>query len=250
MKKIILAFAVLTAIVSCKKEATTPTNNTTNTKSDTTTNSNTASDGKLGAPITDIDGNSYKTVIIGSQQWMAENLKVTKYNDGTGIKHLELKEDWSYSDSAGWCYYDNIAFNNTKHGKLYNWNVIDKAKNGDRNVCPVGWHVPTNNDWKILGQKLGGVFAAGGKLKVKDTTDWNSPSNGSNSSLFTAYPSGLREVSGPFEGMGNVAQWWSSDEDIYNNTYAGTLIIYYINNQFSLYNSFKFTGSSIRCIKN
>lgn len=242
MKKIFLTFAVLSALVSCKKETTTTTNST-------NTQNNPTNEGKLGAPITDIEGNIYKTVIIGSQQWMAENLKVTKYNDGTVIKQVEVEADWRYNDSAAWCYYNNDAANNIKHGKLYNWNVIDKSKNGNRNVCPVGWHVPSGSDWETLGNTLGGVFVAGGKLKMKDTTDWNSPSNGSNSSLFSAYPSGVRNVHGSFEGVGNVAQWWSSDEEIYNNMNAKTLIIYYINNQFSLYNDFKYSGSSIRCIK-
>jgi len=237
MRKIVLLLALSTAIFSCKKEST------------NSPSSNTATDGKLGVPIKDIDGNTYQTVIIGSQQWMAENLKVTKYNDGKAIKNIEADEEWRYTDTAGWCYYDNKESNNAKHGKLYNWNVVNKEMNGNRNVCPVGWHVPSESDWGILGQKLGGVFNAGGKLKVKDTADWKSPSNGSNSSLFSAYPSGIRYYSGSFEGQGNVSLWWSSDEDIYNKMYAPALSIYYINNQFSVYNEFKYSGVSIRCIK-
>jgi uncharacterized protein (TIGR02145 family) len=251
MKKILFVFALTSAIVSCKKEASSPstsnTSNTSNTDS-TKTTTNVSSDGKLGATISDVDGNTYKTVIIGDQQWMAENLKVTKFNDGTGIPNASLWLDWSENDTTGWCNYYNKAEYNAKNGKLYNWNVVSPVKNGEKNVCPKGWHVPNDAEWDKLGAKLGGVLAAGAKLKVSGTADWNSPNpDATNSSLFSAYPSGVRNSSGSFEGLGNVAQWWSADEQDY--MYAKALSIYYINSQFSLYSTPKRSGASIRCIK-
>lgn len=249
MKKNLFVFALCAAIVSCKKETSTPSTSTTSTSDTTKTTSNVSSEGKLGTTISDIDGNTYKTVIIGDQQWMAENLKVTKFNDGTLIPNTTLWLDWSENDTTGWCNYYNKAEYNAKHGKLYNWNVVSTLKNGDKNVCPVGWHVPNNSEWEKLGVKLGGVFVAGGKIKVKGTADWNSPNpEATNSSLFSAYPSGVRSSNGTFEGLGNVAQWWSTDEIDYRT--ANALSVYSVNSQFSLYSGDKRSGSSIRCIKN
>jgi len=249
MKKMLFVFALSTAIVSCKKETSTPSTSTPSTSDTTKTTSNVSSDGKLGATISDVDGNTYKTVIIGDQQWMAENLNVTKFNDGTVIPNASLWLDWSENDTTGWCNYYNKAEYNAKHGKLYNWNVVSTLKNGDKNVCPTGWHVPNNSEWEKLGVKLGGVFVAGGKIKVKGTADWNSPNpDATNSSLFSAYPSGVRSSDGSFEGLGNVAQWWSTDEIDYRT--ANALSVYYVNSQFSLYSGVKRSGSSIRCIKN
>jgi len=249
MKNLVTVLVISSSLVGCKKESTTPTNNTTSKTDTTTNNNNVSTDGKLGPNIVDVDGNTYKTVIIGAQQWMAENLKVTKFNDGTVIPNTSIDNDWFEKDTIGWCYYNNDKQYNDKHGKLYNWNVVSFVKNGDKNVCPTGWHVPNDNDWDKLGAKLGGVLAAGAKLKLTGTSDWNEPNpNATNSSLFSAYPSGVRNTTGSFEGMGNATLWWSSDEHDYLNGKA--LSIYSINSQFSLYPNFKRGGCSIRCIKN
>lgn len=101
---------------------------------------------KEGPNITDIDGNIYKTVFIGKYQWMAENLKVSKYNDGTTIPQVRDNFDWKNLNKGAWCYYENDVSNNVKYGKLYNW----YAAMSTRNICPSGWRVPRNEDWGLI----------------------------------------------------------------------------------------------------
>ena len=101
---------------------------------------------KEGPNITDIDGNIYKTVFIGKYQWMAENLKVSKYNDGTTIPQVRDNFDWKNLNKGAWCYYENDESNNDKYGKLYNW----YAAMSTRNICPSGWRVPRNEDWGLI----------------------------------------------------------------------------------------------------
>ena len=165
--------------------------------------------------ITDVEGNTYKTVYIGTQQWMTENLKVSKYNDGTTIPNITDNTLWQNNTTGAWSYYNNDAANNAKHGKLYNWYVLSPTANGNKNVCPIGWHVPTSADWSVLIDYLGGASVAGGKMKEVGTTNWNSPNTGAtNSSLFTGLPSGQRSGSGTYVNIGNYSFWWSSTEYI------------------------------------
>ena len=139
-----------------------------------------------GPNITDVDGNSYKTVYIGQQQWMAENLKVSKYNDGSTIPNVTGINEWLNLTSGAWSYYNNDAVNNVKYGKLYNWYVVSKTTNGNKNVCPQGWHVSTGIEWAILTDYLGGLNIAGGKLKEAGLLNWSNPNkDATNSSLFT-----------------------------------------------------------------
>jgi uncharacterized protein (TIGR02145 family) len=163
--------------------------------------------------VTDIDGNTYKTVQIGTQVWMAENLKTAKYNDGTMIPNVTDDAQWSNLTSGAWCYYDNNASNNSKYGKLYNWYAVSKTTNGNKNVCPTGWHVPTDSEWTALTDYLGGVSVAGGKMKDVGTTNWINPNtDATNVSLFTGLPGGLRNLNGYYYGIGNAGRWWSSSE--------------------------------------
>ncbi len=118
----------------------------------------------LNKSITDIDGNLYKTVNIGNQQWMAENLKVTRYNDGTAIQNIPDNTKWSNLTTGAWTYYNNDGANNTKYGKLYNWYAVSETSNGNKNVCPTGWHVPADAEWIVLTDYLGGD--AGAKIRV------------------------------------------------------------------------------------
>ncbi|NDF60572.1 MAG: hypothetical protein EB100_05775, partial [Crocinitomicaceae bacterium] len=118
-----------------------------------------------GPNISDNDGNTYKTVYIGTQQWMAENLKVTKYNDGTSIPNISNNTQWSNLTTGAWSYYNNDVANNAKYGKLYNWYAVSPTTNGNKNVCPTGWHVPTDAEWTVLTDYLGGENVAGGKMK-------------------------------------------------------------------------------------
>jgi hypothetical protein len=114
-----------------------------------------------GPGVKDIDGNNYKTVYIGTQEWMAENLKTSKYSDGTAIPNVIDNNQWSKLTIGAWSYYNNDAVNNTKYGKLYNWYTVNPTTNENKNVCPTGWHVPTDADWTVLTDYLGGNVQAG-----------------------------------------------------------------------------------------
>lgn len=163
--------------------------------------------------ITDIDGNIYKTVNIGTKVWMAENLKTTKYSDGTEIPLVTNSSKWSALTDPGYCWYENDSYANRElYGALYNWYCIGKTSNGGRNICPVGWHVPTDAEWTILTDYLGGEYVAGGKLKEAGST-WTLPNNGAtNETGFTARPGGYCDSKGTFGGKGTSAAWWSSSD--------------------------------------
>lgn len=166
----------------------------------------------VGAGVTDIDGNSYGSVIIGNQEWMSENLRVTKYNDGTSIANITDGTAWGNDTQGAWCYYDNDANNNADFGKLYNGYVTDNGNS--KNVCPVGWHVPIRAEYNELISYLGDTAVAGGKLKESGNTHWLSPSAGTNTSGFTGLPGGLRSVPMPsvnFNAMGSGGGFWASD---------------------------------------
>ena len=201
-------------------------------------------------PISDIDGNIYKTVQIGNQIWFAENLKTTRYNDGTKIPNVTDSTKWGLVYSGAWCYYNNDEKYNKNYGKLYNWYVVNKTENGDKNVCPSGWHVPEDLDWHDLIYYLGGEKIAGGKMKDVSTNHWKSQDdNASNSAGFTGLPGGYREYDGRFKDKSESGNWWSSTE-----FYSGSI------NAFSLRLSENYPvwrngytnmsqGLSIRCIK-
>ena len=226
MKNFFYFFIVSITFFSCKKESVSN-NSTSNSGNNVTTGIDFSSSvnavGKLGNGLKDIEGNSYKTTIIGKQEWMAENLKVSKFNDGSSIKNLTTNDDWMKSEGVpAWCYYDNDMNNNAKYGKLYNWYVVNKSMNGNKNVCPNGWHVPSITDWDTLILFLGGETIAAGKMKEVGEKNWKNPNVGAtNSSLFTALPAGVRsDYDGRFNGMGYDSNWWSTTED-YNN-YSST----------------------------
>jgi uncharacterized protein (TIGR02145 family) len=171
--------------------------------------------------VSDIDGNTYKTVQIGTQVWMAENLKTTKYNDGTMIPNITDNTQWENLTTGAWCYYGNNAVNNAKYGKLYNWYAVSPTTTGNKNVCPTGWHVPTDAEWTVLTDYLGGESVAGGKLKEVGTTNWNSPNTEvTNTSLFTGLPGGGRNYNGGCNYVGDFGGWWSSSEDSTDNAWG------------------------------
>ena len=222
MKQLILVLALTSALFSCKKETTTP-NTTSNPIScvDNPSINFTAIGtpvGKFSDCIKDIDGNVYKTVTIGTQTWMAENLKTSKYSDGTIIPNVKDSLEWAKLTTGAWCYYNNDSTNNAKYEKLYNWYAVSKTTNGNKNVCPTGWHVPTDAEWTVLTDYLGGDSIAGGKLKEVGITSWNSPNtDATNTSLFSALPGGFRNYNGYYSNIGYFGYWWSSSEI---NTYA------------------------------
>ena len=174
----------------------------------------------LGETVTDIDGNVYQTVTIGAQVWMAENLKVTHYRNGDSIPIVTDSATWVGLTTGAYCEYNNDVDNAATYGRLYNWYA---AVDG-RNIAPIGWHVPTDAEWKQLEITLGMSQAQadatgwrgtteGGKLKEAGTTHWLSPNTGAtNESGFTALPGGYRSHNGPYNSMSYNAGYWSSTE--------------------------------------
>ena len=246
MKKLFFAFALSCALVSCKKETSTP-NNSGNTTSDTTKTSNQTII-KPGPNITDGEGNTYKTVTIGKQTWMTENLKVSKYNDGTTIPNITDNTQWQNNTTGAWAYYNNDAANNAKYGKLYNWYAVSPTTNGNKNVCPTGWHVPTDAEWTVLTDYLGGTSVAGGKMKEVGITNWNSPNtDASNTSLFTGLPGGYRNYYGYYSNVGIYGYWLSLTENnkisFWNRYLDGS------NSKAYRADYHKNEGLSIRCLK-
>jgi len=157
--------------------------------------------------MTDIDGNVYKTVKIGNQVWMAENLRVTHYRNGDPIPNVISKSEWKNLRTGAYCNYDNNLNNAATYGRLYNWYAV----NDPRNIAPPGWHVPTDEDWKELEKYL--AANVGGKLKERGRTHWESPNKGAtNSSGFTALPGGIRGSDGAFGTIGYYGFWWSATE--------------------------------------
>jgi uncharacterized protein (TIGR02145 family) len=208
--------------------------------------------------VTDIDGNVYNTDLIGTQVWMVENLKTTKYNDGTAIPNITVEapvgEAWSGLTTGAYCDYDNNPANSTTYGRLYNWFAVDNnaatkvASNGGKNVCPTGWHVPTDIDWITLTTNLGGVSVAGGKLKETGTTHWLSPNTGATNEVgFIALPGGYRNYGGNFNYIGTYGFWWSATE--YNATSAWSRYMIYYYSYVSSYNYYKKNGFSVRCVR-
>ncbi len=188
------------------------------------------------------DGQSYNTVQVGGQCWMAENLNV-----GTMI--LNYQEQTNNSQTEKYCY-NNDPINCDVYGGLYQWNEMMQyiTTQGVQGICPSGWHIPTDGEWTILTTHLGGTNVAGGKMKETGINHWNSPNTGAtNSSGFTALPGGYWSSSGLFYSLGTYGYWWSSSES--SSTHAWYRYLYY---DFVLINRYyynKTSGYSVRCIK-
>ena len=197
-----------------------------------------------GKGVKDINGNKYKTVYIGTQEWMAENLKVSKYNDGTSIPNITDKTKWANNTTGAWCNYNNDASKNGKYGKLYNWYAVS----GRKNVCPTGWHVPSDTEWTVLIDYLGGKNVAGGKMKEVGTGNWNSPNSAAtNTSLFTGLPGGYLYFTEDYEDIGNYGYWWSSTEEFTDSAW-----LCYLNGEGdnAVRNiNYKTMGLSVRCLR-
>ena len=197
--------------------------------------------------VADADQNIYRTVKIGDQIWMAENLKATHFNNGTAIVEEQDANDWIALTSAAYCWYANDETNNKPlYGALYNWFAASAG-----NLCPTGWRVASDEDWTTLTTALGGESVAGGKLKEAGTTHWLAPNTGAdNSSGFTALPGGYRyRLDGSFADAGKLSYWWTSTEYIYDNAKG-----YYremFNDQASIARdgAYKTAGKYVRCIK-
>ena len=195
-----------------------------------------------GATITDIDGNVYNTVTIGTQVWMKENLKVSKYRNGDAIPTDLDTAAWSTTSSGAYAIYNNDAANNIIYGKLYNWYAVADS----RNLCPVGWHVPSDGEWTILENFLGGASIAGGKMKAVSNL-WLSPNTGAtNESGFSGLPSGYRYTNGSYYGVG-FGGWWSSTESSSSEAWYRNLD--YGSGVSGRNFNYKQYGFSVRCLR-
>ncbi len=194
--------------------------------------------------IDDYEGNTYKTIGIGYQQWMTENLKAVKYNNGNPIPIVNNDSIWAQLTNAGLCWYakDSVASYNT-YGALYNWYAVNSGQ-----LCPTGWHVPTNDDITQLVNYTGGAGGAGGILKETGTNYWNSPNTGAtNKYSFNARAGGKRLADGVFDFVKVEGNWWIATE--YSTLNGSNFSIQFnYSNSFQAYSNKKI-GMSIRCIK-
>jgi uncharacterized protein (TIGR02145 family) len=190
-------------------------------------------------------GFNFETIEIGKQLWSAENLSTNKFSNGDIIPQASSISDWLYYSSLqkpAWCYYRNDKSGD--YGKLYNWYAISDK----RGLCPVGWHVPTNDDWSLLIEYIGGSAIAGGAMKEISTKHWNNPNEGaSNTSLFTALPSGYRKEDGGFSPSGSTAAWWTANQS--SKTFGSYFYLLYNVADIYKYSINKSSGLSVRCLK-
>ena len=196
--------------------------------------------------VADYDGNYYNIITIGSQVWMSEDLMVTHLSDGTGIPNVSDNTEWCNLSSPGYCWYNNESSTyKYNYGALYNWHTINTDK-----LCPAGWHVPDESEWKELVDNLGGSLVAGGKLKESTTKYWRSPNSGAtNESGFKALPGGFLSASPGvgFGWLGSYGFWWTATEsNVKSALYAS---MDYNFSDVSIFPADKTYGFSVRCIK-
>lgn len=195
--------------------------------------------------ITDVDGNTYNTVTIGGQTWMKENLRTTKYNDGSSITFPNTNNPaWQSNVNGAYSWYSNNTLYKNDYGALYNWYAASNA-----NLAPKGWHVATDADWNVLADNYGGETLAGGKLKEAGTSHWKAPNTGAtNASLFTALPGGSRDLSGTYDTFGFNGNFWTASSSNVND--AWSRYVYYGNTFIYRYAYNKHFGYSVRCVLN
>jgi uncharacterized protein (TIGR02145 family) len=202
-----------------------------------------------GGTITDIDGNIYHTVNIGTQVWMVENLNVSRFRNGDSITNIEDSAWWSGCGTVpAYCDYQNNPAHSLIYGKLYNWYSVSDS----RNIAPAGWHVSSMEDWGLLMVYLykprPDYYTPGGQIKESDTTHWKSPNScATNECGFTALPGGFRYSFGPFILMGYNSDWWNAEE--YNASDGAVFFVQ--SDDCNLYSGYsdKGSGLSVRCVK-
>ena len=195
--------------------------------------------------VTDIDGNKYETVKIGTQCWMQTNLSVSKYRNGETIPEITNPVEWQHTKKGAFCYYENKTENGTTYGKLYNWYAV----NDPRGLAPEGYHIATLAEFETLVKVLGGEKPAGGKMK--STSGWDNPTSNSttsNSSGFTALAGGYRTINGWPWNVGKNGYWWMSTEE--NPNLANSFYLWFDNSYVKFNKENKLNGFSVRCIKN
>jgi uncharacterized protein (TIGR02145 family) len=200
--------------------------------------------------VVDVDGNVYHTITIGTQVWLLENLKTKHYRNGDAIPNVTDGYTWQYLTSGAYCNYGNNESNSTIYGLLYNGYAVSDS----RNICPIGWHIPSEAELLTLVNYLGGVDVAGGKLKAT-TSHWYTPNVGANnSSGFTALPGGYRRTIlpgeyeyGKFSNLTWTAYFWTSENVDVNN--ALSFYLHYTFKEIKIGPNDKLSGYSVRCIK-
>lgn len=192
--------------------------------------------------VSDIDGNVYSTFSIGGKVWMAENLRTTRYNDGSAITTGLNDADWTSNTTGAYSIYDDVSGNNTTYGKLYNWHAVHTGI-----LAPTGWHVATETEYNTLIEDLGGSSIAGGKMKIKSSL-WDAPNTGATDmSDFKGLPGGYRSYTGGYQLLGKIGYWWANSE---RNSTQGEYTS--LDNDYA--SSFrngatKGFGYSVRCVK-
>jgi uncharacterized protein (TIGR02145 family) len=239
---LVYLFIISISLVNCKKDDSNPTNPT-NGKTTSVFNTNITY-----GTMTDKDGNVYKTVTIGKQTWMAENLRTTKYNDGTAIPNVTENTAWSGLSTGAYCNYLNTFDNDYEfiatYGRFYNWYAVNSGK-----LAPTGWHVPTDAEWTTLSTYLGDYAGSGSKLKEVGSLHFlPTNSDATNETGFTGLPGGLRDWDGYFSLIHYEGNYWSSKESV--SYYAYIRSFGYSYNWFQRTEKDKRSGISVRCIKN
>ncbi len=193
--------------------------------------------------VFDIDGNWYIAGVGGTQIWMLQNLKVTHLNDGTPIPNITDDATWMSLSTPGYAWYNNDAVTYADYGLLYNWATVNTGT-----LCPAGWHVPSEAEYTTVVDWAGGPLVAGGLFKEAGTTHWLDPNTGaSNNDLgFALLPGGLRSYMGPFSGIGESANLWTSTKVSVDPSYAS---IYYNSAEAFMQTMMEGSGMSIRCVK-
>ena len=200
--------------------------------------------GPTGGGVT-FNGYTYTSIVLGNgQEWMAENLRTTTYANGDPIPNVTDANQWENLTTGAWAHYNNDSQYENPYGKLYNWYTV----NDPRNVCPTGWHVPTDAEWTVLIDYLGGESVAGGKMKSTGTQYWLYPNtDATNESGFSGLPGGFRNGNGTFLGIGDFGYWWSSTED--GTYFAWDRALDYSSGGVSRGNVYKESGFSVRCLR-
>jgi len=179
---------------------------------------------------------------IGTQTWTTKNLNVSTFRNGDKIPQVQDKKAWGNLTTGAWCYYENKTANGTTYGKLYNWFAV----NDPRGLAPKGYHIPTDAEWTILSENLGGESEAG--TKMKSTSGWKNNGNGNNTSGFAGLPGGDRGDDGNFDYIGAYGGWWSSSE---TNTYYAWCrsLSYNIGYVYRYPDYYERSGFSVRCLR-
>jgi uncharacterized protein (TIGR02145 family) len=195
--------------------------------------------------VKDIEGNVYGTVKIGNQIWLSQNLRTTQYNDGTSIPNVIDRTEWEKLSYGAYCWNanDSVTYANT-YGALYNWETVNTDK-----LCPIGWHVPTQNEWSELINFISAKDNSGDEgTSLKSKYGWINDGNGTDNYNFLALPSGYRYGSGYFREPGVIGSWWSINE-LDGSELAKCIGMKSYRTDISIDNEAKSYGLSVRCLK-